>query len=225
MIGRRTQDCAPPQPHSRDSSAMSGPQTGRAQVTLAASPSNSLESPCQKAGSRSHAVFRPVVSPVREVSAGSASRPRPPTGIVAWDTYRHQATRRWHSTRCLPAASARDHSALRGGSRQSRDFVRRDRRWGACGAPPPPRPEGTPRLPRLRASLPRLCPTEVPCVQRNPAGRFQLQGARVLPIVHGTADECDGRKSDRARAAAFNRAAAVGADLPVLVEAEARSGR
>ena len=67
---------------SADSSAMSGPQTVRARASLAASPSNSLESACRKARSRSRAVFRPAVSTVRKVSAGSASRARPPTGPV-----------------------------------------------------------------------------------------------------------------------------------------------
>ena len=37
-----------------------------------------------------------------------------------------------------------------------------------------------------------------------------FRSARVLPIVHGTADERHGRKSDRARAAALNRALAQG---------------
>ena len=50
----------------------------------------------------------------------------------------------------------------------------------------------------------------MPCLRRNPTGRFQLQGARVLPVVHGPADECHSRKSDRARAAALNRALAQG---------------
>jgi len=65
----------------------------------------------------------------------------------------------------------------------------------------------------------------MPCVRRNPTAGFQLQGARVLPIMHGTTDEWrerspwgaqslalghHGRKSDRARAAAFNRALAQG---------------
>jgi hypothetical protein len=54
---------------------------------------------------------------------------------------------------------------------------------------------------------------------------LQLQGPRVLPIVHGPADERHGRKPGRTRAAAFNLAAAVGDDLPVLVETEARPGR
>jgi len=76
-----------------------------------------------------------------------------------------------------------------------------------------------------QASRSRLCPTEMPCVRRNPTAGFQLQGARVLPIMHGTTDEWrerspwgaqslalghHGRKSDRARAAAFNRALAQG---------------
>ena len=53
-----------------DSPPTSGPQTARAQATLAASPSNFLESACQKSGSRLPAVFRPAVASVREVSAG-----------------------------------------------------------------------------------------------------------------------------------------------------------
>jgi len=52
------------------------------------------------------------------------------------------------------------HSALRGGTRQPRDSV-------AQG----------------QASRSRLCPTEMPCVRRNPTAGFQLQGARVLPLM------------------------------------------
>jgi len=70
----------------------------------------------------------------------------------------------------------------------------------------PPCPQGTPRLPRLWTSMSRLCPTEMPRVRRNSAGGFQLQGARVLSVVHGPADGSYGRKSDRARSAAFNPA-------------------
>ena len=64
----------------------------------------------------------------------------------------------------------------------------------------------------------------MPCVRRNPTGGLQLQGTRVLLIVHGTADGGDGRKSDRARSAAFSPASPVGADLPVLVETKACPG-
>ena len=42
--------------------------------------------------------------------------------------------------------------------------------------------------------------------------------------MHGAAHECHGRESDRTRAAAFNPASPVGADLPVLVETKARPG-
>ena len=136
-----------------DSSTTNGPQTARAQVILAASPSNSLESACQKARSRSRAVLRPAVSTVREVSAGSGSRARPPTGIVAWHAGCHHAAQDRRRTRRLPTPSTRDHRALRGRPRQHRDPVRRDRRRGACGPHPSPCPERTPRLSRLRASL------------------------------------------------------------------------
>jgi len=76
-----------------------------------------------------------------------------------------------------------------------------------------------------QASRSRLCPTQMPCVQRNPAGGFQLQGARFLSVVYGETDEWrerspwgaqslalghHGSKSDRARAAAFNPALAQG---------------
>ena len=166
--------CGPTQPHRTDSPTMSGPQTAPARATLAASPSNSLESPCQKARSRLRAVLHPAVSTVREVSACSASRVRSPNGIVARHARYHPGGEVRHRTGPLSAASAGDHGAVRGGSRQSRDPVRCHRRWGACRAHPPPCPEGTPRLPRLRASLPRLCPTEMPWVQGNPTGGFGL---------------------------------------------------
>jgi len=76
-----------------------------------------------------------------------------------------------------------------------------------------------------QASRSWLCPTQMPWVPRDPARGFQLQGARVLSVVHGEADEWrerspwgaqslalghHGRKSHRARAAAFNRAVAQG---------------
>ena len=85
-------DGGPTQPHRADSSTISGPQTARANAILAASPANSVESPCQKAGSRLPAVFRPAVSIVCGVSAGSGSSARPPTGIVAWHTGCHPDT-------------------------------------------------------------------------------------------------------------------------------------
>ena len=204
---------------------MSGPQTAQTKATLGASPSNFLESPCRKARSRLRAVLRSGVSTMRDVSACSASRVRSPNGIVARPARHHPAAEDRRRTGRLPAASARVHGALRGGAGKPRDSVWRHRRRGACGAHPPPCPEGTPRLPRLRAFVPRLCPTEMPCVQRNATSGFQLQGTRVLPILHGTANERHGREPDRARAAAFNPASPVGADLPVLVETEACAGR
>jgi len=103
---------------------MSGPQTGRAQATLVASPSNSLESACQKAGSRFRAVFRPAVSTVRQVSASSASRARPPTGIVAWHAACHPATQNRRRTCCLPAPSAREREACPWGTTALYEVVR-----------------------------------------------------------------------------------------------------
>ncbi len=64
----------PGQPHRADSPTMSGPQTARTEATLAASPSNVPESPCQKARSRVSAVLRPAVSTVREVRSPMTSR-------------------------------------------------------------------------------------------------------------------------------------------------------
>ena len=51
---------------------------------------------------------------------------------------------------------------------------------------------------------------EVRGVRGESAGGGQLQGPGLLPIVHGTADERDGRGPDRAGAAAVERATAVG---------------
>ena len=72
--------------------------------------------------------------------------------------------------------------------------------------------------------MPWLRPAEVPRVQRNPPGGVQLQGPRVLPVVHGTADVRHRREPHRARSAAFNPASSVGADLPVPLETKARAG-
>lgn len=65
---------------------MSGPQTALAQATLAASPSNSLESLCQKARSRLPAVLRFAISTRCDVSTCSASMPRYSNGAVACHT-------------------------------------------------------------------------------------------------------------------------------------------
>jgi len=46
------------------------------------------------------------------------------------------------------------------------------------------------------------------------AGGVQLQGRGFLPVVHGPADERDGGEPDRAGAAAAERAAPVGVDVP-----------
>ena len=158
---------------------MSGPQTAQTKATLGASPSNFLESPCRKARSRLRAVLRSVVSTMRDVSACSASRVRSPNGIVARHARHDPAAQDRRRTGRLPAAAARVHGALRGGTRQPRDSVRCNRRRGACVPHPPPCPEGTPRLPRLWASMPRLCPTEMPWVQRN-AARAMTQIGRLL---------------------------------------------
>ena len=108
----------PDQPHRANASPMSGPQTAPARATLAASPSNFLESLCHKARSRLRAVLRPVVSRARQVSAGSASRARPSAGSVARHARCHAAAEDRRRTGRLPAAPARDHCALRGGTRQ-----------------------------------------------------------------------------------------------------------
>jgi hypothetical protein len=127
---------------------MSGPQTAQTRATLAASPSNSLESPCQKARSRLPAVLRFAILTMCEVSTCSARRARSSTGAVAWHTRFRRAPHKKRRTRRLSAPSTRNHGAVRGGPRQSRDFIRRDRRRDACGPHPPPCPGGTPRLPR-----------------------------------------------------------------------------
>ena len=157
---------------------MSGPQTAQAKATLAASPSNSLESPCQKARSRLPAVLRVALLTMCEVSTCSASRARSSTGAVAWHTRFRRAPHKKRRTRRLSAPSTRNHGAVRGGTRQHRDPLWRDRRRGACVPHPPPCAGGTPRLPRLRPLVPRLCPTEMPWVQRNPARGLQLLDRR-----------------------------------------------
>ena len=101
-------------------------------ASLAASPSNSLESPCQKARSRLPAVFRPAVSTVREVSAGSASRARPPTDIVARHAGCHPATQNRRRIRRLPAPSTREREACLGApQRSTRWFATISRRCSA----------------------------------------------------------------------------------------------
>lgn len=202
---------------------MSGPQKAHEPTTLAASPSKLLEPACRKARSRLPPV-RSAISAISAVGTRSAGRARSSAGIVAWHARYHPAAEDRRPTARLPSASARNHGALRGGPRQSRDPLRRYRRRGARVPDPPPCPGGTSRLPRLRASLSWLCPVEMPRVRRNASRGFQLQGARVLPVVHGPAHVRDRREPDQARAAARNPASSVGADLPVPVETTPRAG-
>ena len=202
---------------------MSGPQTAQARATLAASPSNVGESACRKARSRVPAVLHSAISAACGVSGRSASRARSSTGIVR--VARPRPPRHPQTAPHPASIGAIDPKP------------RRSTRWCATISRPCSVPSTMGRLPCASRSMPgrnssptstagfsvaqasrsRLCPTEMPCLWRNPAGG--------LPVVHGAADECHGRKSDRTRAAAFNPPAAVGADLPVLVEAEARPGR
>jgi hypothetical protein len=53
-------------------------------------------------------------------------------------------------------------------------------------------------------------PPEMRGLRGGAAGGVQLQGPGLLPVVHRTADERDGRKPDRAGAAAAKRALASG---------------
>jgi hypothetical protein len=92
------------------------------------------------------------------------------------------------------------------------------------GAHPEARPEGAGGLPRLWPAVPRLRAPAVRVLPGEPAGGVQLQGAWLLPVVHGTADVLDGGEPDAPRVAR-DRPAPVGADLPVLVEAPAVAGR
>ena len=155
---------------------MSGPQTAQARATLAASPSNVGESACRKARSRVPAVLLSAISAACEVSGRSACRARSSTGIVAWHARCRPATHKRRRTPRLSAPSARNHGAVRGGAGQPGDPVRCDRRWGTCGAHPEACAERTPRPPRLRASMPRLRPTEMPRVRRNPTVAFSCKG-------------------------------------------------
>jgi hypothetical protein len=116
---------------------MRGPRTAQARATLAASPSNVGESACRQARSRVPAVLLSAISAACEVSGRSACWARARTGTVARHARYHRAAEDRRRTGRLPAASARDLDALRGGARQSRDSARRDRRRGA-GRPHPP---------------------------------------------------------------------------------------
>jgi hypothetical protein len=62
------------------------------------------------------------------------------------------------------------------------------------------------------------------CGEKRPGGVL-LQGAGLLPVVPGTADERDHREPNRARAVAAERASAVGTDLPLCLVASAVGGR
>jgi hypothetical protein len=131
----------------------------------------------------------------------------------------HHAARRQRRLRCLSAPSARDDGALRGCARQPRDAVRRDRRRGDAGANPQARPQGARGLSRVRFALPGLRPVPVLGLRREPVGGIQLQGARLLPVVSGPADERHGGQPHRARPARGCLSPPVGAHVPVRLEA------
>src|SRR5262249_20357195 len=90
----------------------------------------------------------------------------------------------------LPPPTREQHPAPRG-AREPQDPLRRDRRRRGRRDAPCVRPQGARGLPRLWLALSRLRRPRLHRVQRAPARRVPLQGARLLPIVPRSPDGPD----------------------------------